>query len=103
MPEPTPKSAVAAPKPTAPQLAYLKDLAAQRGQSFAYPATAAEASREINRLRMLRRTAPADVARERREIADDMATRRGDDARVRDAEISGHGSTARWSDREDQQ
>ena len=102
MPEPTPTSAAAAQKPTARQLAILKDLAAQRGQSFAYPATAAEASREINRLRSLRRTARADVARERRQIADDMATRRGDDARVRDGETTGYGSSARWADREDQ-
>ena len=102
MPDPTSTSAAAARKPTARQLAFLKDLAAQCGQSFVYPATAAEASREINRLRSLRRTARADVARERRQIADDMATRRGDDARVRDAEITGYGSSARWADREDQ-
>jgi hypothetical protein len=41
---------------------------------------ASEASREINRLRGIRRTPRADVARERRQIADDMATRRGDGA-----------------------
>jgi len=97
MPEPTPRSAAAAPKPTARQLAFLKDLAAQRGQSFAYPATAAEASREISRLRKLRRTARADVAREHRQIADDIATRPGDDARVRDTEITGYGSNCQWS------
>src|SRR5436190_1345345 len=97
MPEPTPTGAAAVPKPTARQLAFLKDLAVQRGQSFAYPATAAEASREIKRLRRCRRTARADVAGERRLIADDMATRRGDDARVRDAEITGFGSNCRWS------
>jgi hypothetical protein len=97
MPDPTPTNAAAGRKPTAPQLAYLKDLAAQRGQSFAYPTTAAEASREINRLRGIRRTPRADVARERRQIADDMATRRGDGARVRDSEITGYGSNCRWS------
>jgi hypothetical protein len=97
MPEATPTGAAAAQKPTARQFAFLKDLAAQRGQSFAYPATAAEASREIKRLHRLRRTARSDVARERRQIADDMATRRGDDARVRDAEITGYGSNCQWS------
>jgi hypothetical protein len=102
MPEPTPTSAAAARKPTSRQLAFLKDLAAQRGQSFAYPATATEASHEIKRLHRLRRTARADVARERRQIADDMATRRGDDARVRDDEITGYGSSARWVGSEDQ-
>jgi hypothetical protein len=102
MPDPSSTSAAAARKPTARQLAFLKDLAAQRDQSFAYPATAAEASREINRLRSLRRTTRADVTRARRQIADDMATRRGDDARVRDAEITGFGSSARWAVRDDQ-
>ena len=77
MPEPTSTGAAAAPKPTDRQLAFLKDLAAQRGQSFAYSATAAEASREIHRLRSLRRTVRADIARERRQVADDMVTRRG--------------------------
>ena len=102
MPEPTPTSAAAAQKPTPRQLAFLRDLAAQRGQSFAYPATAAEASREIKRLHRLRRTARSDVARERRQIADDMATRRGDHARVPDAEITGSGSSARWAGSEEQ-
>jgi hypothetical protein len=103
MPDPTPTDAAAARKPTAGQLAYLKDLAAQRGQSFAYPATFAEASREIARLRRTRRTPRADVARERRQIADDMATRRGDDAHVRENEITGFGSSARWAGTEDEQ
>jgi hypothetical protein len=88
VPEPSLVSAAVARKPTACQLAYLKDLAAQCGQSFSYPTTAAEASREISRMRCIRRTPPADAARERRQIADDMATRRGDHARVRDAEIN---------------
>ena len=78
-------------------MAYLKDLAAQRGQTFSYPATAAEASREIDRLRGTRRTPTADVARERRQVADDMASGRGDAARVRDQEITGYGSNCRWS------
>jgi len=84
-------------KPTRRQMAYLKDLAAQRGQTFSYPATAAEASREIDRLRGTRRTPTADVARERRQVADDMASGRGDAARVRDQEITGYGSNCRWS------
>jgi hypothetical protein len=89
-------------KPTRRQMAYLKDLAAQRGQTFSYPATAAEASREIDRLRGTRRTPTADVARERRQVADDMASGRGDAARVRDQEITGYGSGARWANaRED--
>ena len=97
MPDPTHTSAAAPHKPTRAQLTYHKDLAAQRGQSFAYPATAAEASREIDRLRGVKRTPRADVARERRQIADDMATCRGDGARVRDGEITGYGSNCQWS------
>jgi hypothetical protein len=102
MPEPTPSRAKAARTPTARQLAFLKDLAAQRGQSFASPATAAEASREIKRLNRLGRTARADVTRELHQITGDIVTRRGDDARVRDAEITGYGSSARWASSEDQ-
>jgi hypothetical protein len=94
MPDPTPPKA---PRPTAKQLHYLKTLAAQRGQSFTYPHTSAQASREIDRLQRAPRTPRADVARERRQITDDMATKRGDAARVRDDETTGHGSNARWA------
>lgn len=100
MPEPTPRTSqpsTATPK----QLRYLKALAAERGQSFTYPRTAREASREIKRLQKSPRSMRSDVIRERRQIADDMVTRRGDAASVRRDEITGYGSSARWAGRDD--
>jgi hypothetical protein len=40
--------------PTAKQLAFLRNLAARKGQSFAIPLTSGEASAEIERLRALK-------------------------------------------------
>lgn len=102
MPDPTPPKATP-PRATDSQLRYLRTRAALTGQTFAYPATTAEASHEINRLRRVPRTPRADVARERRQVADDMANRRGDAARVRPDELEGHGSSARWAGRGDDQ
>jgi hypothetical protein len=82
--------------PSAKQLRYLRDLATSRGQSFAYPSTSAEASREIERLRATKPTNTADRRRERRAIQRDLAEDRGDAARVRDTELGGYGSSAHW-------
>jgi hypothetical protein len=83
-------------KPTAPQLKHLRNLAERTGQTFAYPATAAEASAEITRLQDAPRTSRADRHREKREIQHAMATERGEAARVRGHELTGYGSSAQW-------
>jgi hypothetical protein len=84
--------------PTPRQLRYLRDLALRTGQSFAYPTTAAEASRQIDRLKALRRTPAADRRRELREVSREMAEHRGDSSRIdQDVELEGYGSTASWS------
>jgi hypothetical protein len=84
--------------PTPRQLRYLSDLAFLTGQSFPRPRTAGEASQEIDRLKKLRRTPAADRRRELREVARDMAERRGGSNAVDpDRELVGHGSTAAWS------
>ena len=83
-------------KPTPKQLRYLKRLAERTGGTFAWPQTKAEASREIERLKSRPSSARSDVVRERRAVSDDL-TRRGDAAAVRPDEVSGYGSTARWS------
>jgi hypothetical protein len=104
MPDPTPPKATP-PRATDSQLRYLKRLADLTGQTFTYPRTIAQASREITRLRLAKQSSRDDIARERRQIADDMATRRGDAARVRPDELQGHGLSARWargSDDEDE-
>jgi hypothetical protein len=95
--QPTASRRSSGPPPTKAQLKFLRDLATQRGETFAVPRTTAEASREIERLKSRRRTSASDLRRERRQISDDMATRRGDDARVRDSEVTGYGSSATWN------
>lgn len=85
-------------RPTPRQLSYLKDLALGRGQSFAYPATFAEADRQIKRLLKVKRTNPADRRREAKTVKAEMAEGRGGAARVRRDELAGYGSRARWSE-----
>jgi hypothetical protein len=82
--------------PSAKQLRYLKNLAAQRGESFTYPKTGAEASAEIDRLLGRRRGSYVERRIEREQVSRDMAAR-GGDAAVRDSEIVGYGSSARWA------
>jgi hypothetical protein len=89
---------VASNKPTPRQMRYLRELAMQRGESFTTPRTKAQASAEIQRLKARRPTPHADARRELRQVADDMATRRGDDAQVQlDYETRGYGSSATWA------
>ena len=75
---------------------YLRDLAVQRGESFAYPSTFAEADREIKRLRGKKRTSSADRRREVNTVRREMSERRGDAASVRADEVVGYGSNATW-------
>ena len=82
-------------KPTPKQLGYLRRLASSRGQTFRYPQTRAEASAEIKRLKASRPDTRLERAIERAEARRDTPTR--DAAAVRDDEIEGYGSTARWA------
>jgi hypothetical protein len=82
-------------KPTSKQLRYLRSLAESRGESFAYPATRAQASAEIERLKARRRSPRGDRRREVAEVRRAMATR-GDAAAVRSSELGGYGSSATW-------
>jgi len=83
-------------KPTSKQLRYLRSLAERCGESFAYPASAAQASMEIERLKARRRTPRAERRREVTQVRRAMAERGGDAAAVRAAEIEGFGSSAAW-------
>ena len=83
-------------RPTPRQLSYLKSLAERTGQTFAYPATSGDASREIARLKNTRPSTRTERRIERKLIADEIAAGPTDAARVRDDEISGHGSSATW-------
>ena len=91
-------------KPASPrQLSYLKSLADRCGQTFTYPHTAAEASREIQRLKLAKASSRTERYLERKAIADQIATGPAhDDSRVRANEISGHGSSATWTQNRDQ-
>jgi hypothetical protein len=87
----------AGPPPTSRQQRYLRQLAMQRGVSFAPPRTSFEASRLIDRLKRRAREPAADRRREIRAVHDDMARHRGDDARVIEGlETTGYGSSATW-------
>jgi hypothetical protein len=81
--------------PTPKQLRFLRSLAAQRGESFAYPTTAAQASAEIERLKARPRGGYAERCIERRQVSREMAFR-GGAAAVRESEIVGYGSSAHW-------
>ena len=85
--------------PTTKQQSCIRQLALARGVSFAPPRTRREASRLIDTLRRRRPDSPADRHRETRALQADMATRRGDNAQVRDHELDGHGSSATWKAR----
>ena len=82
-------------RPTPRQLRYLRNLAMQRGESFAVPQTFAEARAQIDRLKGRRRLSRVERQIERDQLSREMAAR-GDAAAVRDSEIVGYGSSARW-------
>lgn len=87
-------------RPTAKQLRYLRQLAQRTGQTFAYPHTSREASREIARLKHAERDCDrlleADTAyRERLEIRRQV-TNLTDAAAVQPFELTGHGASATW-------
>lgn len=84
--------------PTARQLRYLDYLVDRCGETRAPVMSEAEASREIDRLKARAELAYEDRRREDREVSYDMATRTGDVvAAIRDDEIAGYGSSARWT------
>ena len=82
-------------KPSPKQLAYLRTLAECCGESFTLPTTSREASKEIERLKGRQATSRSDRRRERREVERDMSERAPASA-VREDEITGYGSSARW-------
>lgn len=85
--------------PTSKQQAYIRQLALARGVSFTPPRTKREASQLIDSLRRRRPERTSDRLHEIRSLQADMATRRGDNAQVRDHELEGHGSSATWAHR----
>jgi hypothetical protein len=84
-------------KPTTRQLNYLRSLATRTGQTFTYPKTRQQASAAINRLKHTRPSSRSEVRIDGKLIADQIQAGPIDAARVREHEISGHGSNCRWS------
>jgi hypothetical protein len=84
-------------RPTPKQLAYLRALANRTGQTFAYPRTTQQASREIRRLKNAQPSPRIERAIERKHIADAIAAGPQDASRIREDEIEGYGSNCRWS------
>ncbi|MGD9734957.1 MAG: hypothetical protein AB7V58_05015 [Solirubrobacterales bacterium] len=78
-------------------MSYLRALAEKTGGSFTYPRTSRQASEEIDRMKGRKATSGSDRRRETRQVRRDMATGRGDGARVRDEELAGYGSDAHWA------
>jgi hypothetical protein len=92
-----PPTKPAGPPPTARQQRYLRQLATQRGVTFVVPKTRAEASRAIDELKRRKPDPVADRRREIRAVQDDLATRRGDAAKViHGIDTEGFGSHATW-------
>lgn len=83
-------------KPTTKQLAFLRVLADRSGETFTYPQTKQQASGEIRRLQNRPTSTRTERTVERRNISSDFAEA-GGDARVRDHELVGHGSSAHWA------
>jgi hypothetical protein len=81
--------------PTAKQLTYLKALAERTATTFTYPATATQASREIDRLRQLTPLTADERAITRRAHDGDRERHTYATAPQPD-EIVGYGSTASW-------
>jgi hypothetical protein len=84
-------------RPTGRQLAYLKSLATRTGQSFTWPQSRSQASREIRRLKAL---PPADPLPTGSDLEAEQAAREANgDVPIEAFEIAGFGSNATWSQR----
>jgi hypothetical protein len=82
-------------RPTRPQMRALRRLAEQTGQTFAWPKTKAEASVEITRLARGRAGRRGGEYHHHPVSNDERAIRTA--TAIRDDEITGYGSTTRWS------
>jgi Protein of unknown function (DUF3072) len=83
--------------PTRKQQRYLRTLAQRTRQTFVVPRTKAQASAEIRRLERTQSASRAERRTDDRQVATALQAEAGGAARVREDELAGHGSTARWS------
>jgi hypothetical protein len=83
--------------PSARQLNYLKALANRSGQTFTYPKTSGDASREIRRLKGVRPSSRVERELEQHDLAAEQAAREANwDVPINRSEIEGYGSNATW-------
>ena len=99
--KPTPSTGIRSNKATSKQLRYLRILADRTATSFAVPQDIEDASAEITRLLKLTRTSGADRTREKRAVQHDLQTRPDDATAIRESDVVGYGSNARWAHRPD--
>ncbi len=86
--------------PSARQLNYLRALANRTGQTFTYPTTGRDASKQIQRLKAQRPSCRVEFAMERADIDAEHAAREANcDVQLSPHETEGYGSTATWSRR----
>ena len=85
------------PRPTPRQLSYLRALAQRTGQTFTWPVTRSQASREIRRLKAATPSSAVEREIERHDRAAETAAREANcDVPIRPDELQGYGSTATW-------
>jgi len=86
--------------PSARQFNYHRALANRTGQTFTYPKTSSDASREIQRLKAVRPSSRIERDVERLDLGAEQAAREANcDVPVGLSEVDGYGSTATWSRR----
>ena len=86
--------------PSLRQLNYLRALANRTGQTFMYPSTSRDASREIRRLKTVRPTSRVELQLERLDVAAEQGAREANcDVPIHRSEVEGYGSSATWSQR----
>lgn len=92
-----PTTTPTAKQPSKKQLNFLRRLASEKGQTFAYPATSAQASAEIRRL--LGQTSSTRVERnlDSNAVSVMRAERPHDATQIRRHDVTGYGSTATWA------
>ncbi len=99
--KPTTSTGIRSNKPSSKQLRYLRILAERTGSTFAMPQDIEDASAEITRLLKLTNTSSADRTREKRAVQHDLQTRPDDATAIRESDVIGYGSSARWAHRPD--
>jgi hypothetical protein len=93
----TPTSGGGAPRPTARQLTYMRALAQRAGQTFTWPRTRIQASREIRRLKGVTPSSAIERELERVDWPAEAAAREANcDVPIRADELQGYGSSATW-------